>query len=423
MGKKLFLAVTAAIVVVAAAPALDSGSREKPNVILITVDALRADHLGIYGYDRNTTPRIDRFAQRNTVFTDAISPSASTLPSIAGVFTSRYPYEDQIVARKLRKTRPAWQNNLSLIQELEQAGYHTHGIVSHEYLRERWGFGENFDRYNDEFLQRFVKKPPRNESLSRFMYRKKYWEGRTAEETTDLALEALQKRKEPFFLWLHYFDPHSPYMPPEKKYLKQFSTEFKGKNTTREYHIHGYRANISSRQLHRLKNRYAAEVAYTDHHIGRLFDALEKKGMMEDTLVVLTSDHGECLGSHGIIDHNYLHRCSLHVPLITHFPGRESARIQSPVSTVDILPTILSEIRISYSQPVRGENLFSGEHRRYQYAENLHTHVLFDSRKGNQTSILSEKIENRRFETIPPNGKRDLSHRILERLEKLGYKR
>lgn len=387
------------------------------NVVFITVDALRADHLGTYGYSRNTSPNIDRFASESTVFMNTTSPSATTILSMPSVFTSLYPVRDGVVPENPAGRSPSWRNELSLVGRFQEAGYQTKGIVAHEYVKSRYGFDRYFDSFDDDFIQG-MENHSENSSMTNFGLIKRYWNRRTGGETSDLARSYLEKEAErPFFLWLHYAGTHSPYMPPEKKYLERFREPYNGSAQGGTYYYDGQQHRLSGEEVQDIRNGYDAEIAYNDAKIQEVLQELERQGMYENTIVVLTADHGECLGEHGIFNHNFLYRCSLKVPLIVHVPGKQPERVERPVSTIDVMPTLLELAGIEREGWRRGENLFSQDHRSYQYAENRTHHIIYNYGSGNPLrDIEEESIElNASFEN------RDLPGNIRERLEELGY--
>jgi arylsulfatase A-like enzyme len=416
----------------------DNQQSENYNVVFVTIEATQADHLGTYGYDRNTSPNLDQFAKNNYVFTNAISPSATTILSMPAVFTSLYPKTDRAVARTPSKADPVWHNNLSLVRQFQENGYHTKAIVSHEYVKSRWDFDKYFDDFDDDFVQeantsKGLSDPSiSNTELSKkdFEFYKKYWEERNAEETTQLANQYIKKNKQPFFLWLHYFDPHSPYMPPEKKYLEMFETPYEGENKTEKYYMGAAYRNVSESRIHNLRNQYDSEIRYTDSQIGNLLETLEKQNLTDETIIVITADHGECVGENNVFDHNELHRCSLHVPLIIHIPeelrqsaGKTGKRIDRPVSTIDIFPTLLQLLNMENNRLVRGESLFSGNHRNYQYAERgdgkQHEYQIFNY--GSNNSF--QEIKQTRYDNEKIQKEQKISKEVAKRLENLGYKK
>ena len=273
-----------------------------PNVVLITIDTLRADHLGSYGYERPTTPRIDQLAAESLVFEDAHAPSSWTLPSLASLMTSVYPSSHGTILRE----QVLGDGFRSLAEQLQGNGYYTGGIVSQAFASRRFGLDRGFSYFDDKLAEL---------SRGNELFKK------TSKVLSDkaikwLAARAAEETPRPWFLWLHYFDPHLAYVP-HSGYSEQFGTE-------------------------KDIDLYDGEIAWTDFHVGRVLDALRDSGFEENTVVVLTSDHGEEFGDHGGRYHRTtLYREVLHVPLIVRIPGRPPERSSRLTSLVDVAPLIL----------------------------------------------------------------------------------
>jgi choline-sulfatase len=308
--------------------ALGAGSDPKgPNIVLITIDTLRADHCSVYGYGLRTTPRLEKLAREGARVRTAYVPLPSTGPAHASLFTSRYPLAHQVLknGHVLAAEYPV------LAEVLAGAGYRTAAFVSSFVLDDRFGYGQGFESYDDDFRGA--------DSSYRSM---KSWEGfevpgefdRRANETTERAISWLREngRRGSFFLWIHYMDPHEPYDPPEpwrKKYVEP---------------------TMGRRNLRRAVALYDAEIAFTDGEVGRLLDALDDTSPPEATLVVVTADHGEELVEHGFMGHGApLYEETLRVPLLVRWSERIPAGsvIQGPVEIVDVMPTILGLAGIS----------------------------------------------------------------------------
>lgn len=288
---------------------LNAGPDPRPQtartpVILITIDTLRADRLGCYGAKSVSTPAMDQLAADGVRFSDALSQVPITLPSHAVILTGTYPMYNGV--RDFTSTGlPA---NIGMISEaFHRHGYLTAAFVSAFVLDRTWGFDRGFDTYDDQFEARQYE--TRNPGEIR----------RPGNVTVDHVLAWLKTHSEaasgkPFFIWVHLYDPHSPYDPPEP---------------------------FHSRYAGRL---YDGEVAYTDSQLARLFGFLKKQGLYDRALIVLLSDHGESLGEHGEAEHGFfIYNSTLHVPLIFKLPDAvEQGRvINAPVGTVDVSPTLL----------------------------------------------------------------------------------
>ena len=284
----------------------------RTNVLFICVDTLRHDHLGYAGSDLPVSPNIDALAERGLVFTNAYSQAGWTLPSMATLFTGLYPSATGATDfhRSLNWGVP------TLARLLLDAGYDTRGFVSHLLLTPRHGLNNGFRKFDFSVLEMGH---PHDTS--------------TAERLSDLAIEDLDRLEEPFFMWVHYFDPHFEYLEHEDW------SEF-GDETVR---------------------RYDQEIAYTDHQIGRLLSALEERGMLERTIVVFTSDHGEEFGEHGGEFHYTSYEEVVRVPLVFAGPGIEAGSTNVQAQQIDMLPTVLSLLGVdAVPEGLPGRDLLSG---------------------------------------------------------------
>ena len=287
------------------------------NVILITIDTLRSDHVSCYGDSQVETPNIDRLAGEGVRFSNAASTVPFTLPAHSSIMTGTYPPRHGIrenVGYFLGDDPP------TIAQSLQAAGRETGGFVSAFVLDSRWGIGRGFDRYFDDFdLSEFE-----NPNLGSVQ--------RSGDQTIAEALRWLDARQQesPFFLWLHLYDPHDPYTPPEP-----FASQYRGRP-------------------------YQGEVAYTDSLIGNFRSALEERAVFDRSLVILTADHGEGLGDHGEQFHGYfVYDTTIRVPLIIRFPGAAARGevIDHPVSHIDLLPTVLETIGLPVPTDAQGASL------------------------------------------------------------------
>jgi arylsulfatase A-like enzyme len=322
----------------AALAALAGGCRrapDRPNLVLVTVDTLRADHTTPYGYGRDTTPVLARLAREGVVVDQAYAPMATTGPSHAALLTSRYP----IALGYLRNGQRLDEGLTTLAERLHAAGYRTSAAVSSFVLDKRLGFAQGFGTYECTF-----EKQRATATMER-------WEGlavpagfdRRADETTDIALAWLARRGKdrPFFLWVHYFDPHQPYAPPAP-----YDRRFPGAGQPGP-------AGITA--------LYDGEIAFADRELGRLVDAIEAEGLSGRTLLVVTADHGEGLMQHGHMGHGlHLYEEAVRVPLVYRWPGSLPAgtRVPGPVEHVDLVPTVLDLLGLPRGQEdVQGQSL------------------------------------------------------------------
>jgi len=313
-------------------------TRAARNVVLVTIDTLRTDRISCYGSDRLDTPNIDRFAEEGVRFTNAATTVPFTLPAHSSILTGLYPPGHGVrenVGYTIDGRVP------TLAEVLSNAGWATAGFVSAFVLDGRWGVGRGFDHYFDDF------------DLSGFESANLSSVQRTGDVTVAEAVRWLDRRPSdrPFFLWLHLYDPHDPYEPPEP-----------------------YKSAYANRP-------YDGEVAFTDSLIGEFRRALEDRGLLGSTMVVLTSDHGEGLGDHGESSHGFfLYDTTVHVGLIVRLPGGEPAgrTVDAAVSHVDLMPTILDAVNLDPPAPVHGKSLIpliDGEDRdssRGVYSESLY---------------------------------------------------
>ncbi|MGE4608888.1 MAG: sulfatase [Myxococcota bacterium] len=290
--------------------------------MLISIDTLRADHLGLYGYSRPTSPGIDAFAEQAVVFEDASSTSPWTLPAHASLFSGRYPEHHRLTSFERRL--PLGVETIAA--RLTQLGFDTRAVVNTHLLTNRFGLDYGFAKlkYVEEALVRV--------SPSTWV--------------TDQAMEWIaEPRERPMFLFMHYYDVHSDYASLPR-YRERFERPYEGEIDGSTLHLkefrHGVRS-IDARDADHLIDLYDAGVRQTDEEIDRLFAFLHERGELDTSLVVLTSDHGEEFLEHGSVLHGASQYAEvLRVPLILRYPPvLPPLRVRSPVSLVDVVPTIL----------------------------------------------------------------------------------
>jgi arylsulfatase A-like enzyme/Tfp pilus assembly protein PilF len=302
------------------APACGRKGADAPrtlNVLLITIDTLRADHLGCYGDREARTPEIDHLAASGVVFENAVTVVPVTLPSHASIMTGAYPASHGVHNNGSYRLRDGATTFAGILHE---RGYRTAAVVAGYPLAARFGLAQGFDSYDDRL-------PPERER--QIGYREK-----PAADVSRAGLEFLDRAApegtSPFFLWLHFFDPHAPYAPPEP-YAAQFAGRL-----------------------------YDGEIAYVDAEVGRVLERVRRPDLAANTLVVLMSDHGEGLGEHGEWTHGvFLYDSTLRVPLVMSMPGTLPAgkRIGPLARSIDVLPTVLGVLRLPVPPPVQGESL------------------------------------------------------------------
>lgn len=317
----------------------------KPNILLVLIDTLRADHLHCYGYSRKTSPAIDELASRGVLFEEAISAAPWTLPSAMSLLTGRLPSRHRVENDTLRLAP-----SIPLLPGvLKEAGYATSAVVSHIYVSSAFGFDRGFDHFDDFGLSK--------------NYRFEAGLEPRAAAVTDRALQQIRTlKRRPFFLLVHYFDPHWDYAPPAP-FDRRFAGPYRGKVTGSyqsfaEYTVPGMKLAPEDRQ--HLLDLYDGEIAYADSEIGRLLRGLAAAGLSERTVVVVTSDHGEEFKEHDSMGHGRnLYDEVVKVPLIVAVPGEGSRarRIHEQVRTLDLFPTLCRMGGGAVPPGIEGEDL------------------------------------------------------------------
>ena len=292
----------------------DSFSQDKsskPNVLLVTIDTLRADRLSCYDESFVKTPNIDGLAAKGIIFTRAFAHNTLTLPSHANILLGTVPPYHGV---HTNVNFVVEEKYITLAEHLKLNGYATAAFIGGATLDSRFGLDQGFDIYDDTFM---AKGGPKFEEAER-----------GAEEVIGAALSWIQSQKGPWFAWIHIFDPHYPYEPPPP-----FREQYAGRP-------------------------YDGEVAFTDFALGRVFGILEEKRQEQNTLVVLTSDHGESLGEHGEKTRGFFaYNSTLWVPLIIYYPGIQSGVCEEAAAHVDIFPTVCDVIGVDKPPALQGISL------------------------------------------------------------------
>ncbi len=310
-----------------------------PNVLFIVLDTVRADSVSLYGYERNTTPRLEALARSGVRFDNAIAPAPWTLPSHAAMFSGRLPVD--LSADWLR---PLDRTHATLAEALQQRGYVTVGEVANLlYTTSATGLDRGFLTYADfpfsisTLMQQSWVVRPLAVELRRNLGEEDKMVRKSAAEVTDAFLGWLRNRSDrPFFAFLNYFDAHAPYLPPPP-----YDTLYGGGDPVVDL---SRQREWSPAEIQRALNSYEGAITFMDAQLGRLFDELKRQGIAENTLIIVTSDHGEQFGEHGLFGHaNSLYRAVLHVPLVVSYPPKVPAGVSvaTPVSLVDLASTVM----------------------------------------------------------------------------------
>ena len=285
------------------------------NLVVVTIDTLRPDHLHCYGYPNIETPNVDRVAQNGVLFENAVTQTPLTPPSHASMFTGLYPTSHHVRDTGGFILQPS---SITLATILQQQGWDTAAFISSAVLKKLFGLNRGFAVYDDQ-----MPKPGKAHEFIEDAERR-------AGETVDHAVRWLDAQSgKPFFLWVHVYDPHAPYNPPAP-----FADQYK-------------------------ERPYDGEIAYADHELGRLFDALHKKSPPDRTLIAVLSDHGESLGQHGEYSHGvFLYDSTLRIAFLMSGPGIPGGlRVKQQARTVDLLPTILELMGARSPAGIQGASL------------------------------------------------------------------
>lgn len=287
-----------------------------PSVVVVTLDTTRSDHLGCYGDKSIATPNLDALARSGARFANAFSPVPVTLPAHTALFTGSFPMATGMHDFSDNKLPP---NVVTLAKVLHDHGYATAAFLGAAVLNSRFGLNQGFDIYFDHFDSHRL-----DETTMDLVKR-------SADQVVDNALGWLKiNPPRPFFLWVHLYDAHYPYTPPEP-----FASRYAGRP-------------------------YDGEIAFVDSQVGRLFAFLNDMGVFENALVVVSGDHGEGLGEHGEKTHGFfIYNSTLHVPLIIKVPGAKAATVEKAASLVDVMPTVLQALHLPIPPSVQGRSLLS----------------------------------------------------------------
>jgi arylsulfatase A-like enzyme/Tfp pilus assembly protein PilF len=408
---------------------LSAAGLARPNILLVTLDTTRADHLSPYGYSHSVAPHLERIAREGVLFRSCTAPSAFTLPSHSSIFTGTYPAFHGV---RINGTAALSEGHETLAEILAANGYRTGAFIGAFVLDGRWGLNQGFDRYDDLL------------DLTKFGKIDLAGVQRPANEVVDAALGWLGEPSEsPFFAWIHLYDPHAPYEPPEPWYSR-----------------------FESRGMVGL---YDGELAFADSEIGRVLTWLEEEGLANETILAVMGDHGEALGSHGELTHGYfVYDYAVQVPFLLRTPLAETRQleVEELVRTIDLYPTLLEMLNLEIPEAVQGRSLVSllegstWETASYAYSESMVPYLqygwspmysirterykyidaptpeLYDlvADPGEETNLASQrarttaelrKVLQRIYEEsrvgAPEPEEADLDRETLDRLAALGY--
>jgi arylsulfatase A-like enzyme len=348
--------------------------RDTPDVFLISLDTTRADHLSLYGYQRATSPNLEAFAADALTFTQARSTAGWTLPGHASMLTGMYPSRHgahlaggwlpgQSIDGRRNVAFPLAPDKITLAEELRDRGYTTGGFVANfSYLYRDFGIGQGFQVYDDAPGLLLRVRPPAVRFAQRFapgFCLKPY---RTARDMNHLALSWLDQAPagRPVFAFVNYMEPHQPWLAPPPFDHWVWELPQAGRLVTQDLYTHEVK-HFSDEELAFIRANYDGQVAAMDAALGELIAALKAHGRYDNALIIVTADHGELLGEHGFVGHmgRMLYEPLLHVPMVVKYPGADHprGRIDTPVQTLDVTPTVLTEAGATVPAAVQGEPL------------------------------------------------------------------
>ncbi|WP_048067104.1 sulfatase [Haloquadratum walsbyi] len=419
-------------------------SEDWENIILLSADALRADHLSCYGYHRDTSPILDDLVEESIRFANAYSASSHTREAVPALLTGKYP--DIAVDSEYHL------DSDTIASTLSEEGYATAGFHSNPFVSRAYGFDRGFDVFDDDLhlgqhkiialAQRALDKV-RNRHYAR------------AEEINERSLDWIDSLDDgdPFFLWNHYMDTHGPYEPPGE-YATLYSEQDLSDRDAQSLYQRAIDnpESITETEQQLLIDLYDAEIRYNDEYIGTFLDELRERGLLEQSLLIVTADHGDAFGEHGYYEHpRYLHDEIIKVPLVVRPPSGRNEVVKTPVSTLDVGATIKSAVGVAAAGEgvsllgtlpadrtvfcqARGEDEHSHLRR---YASRSAGGACFCERDrelgrikfGEYTDFtLCEEVESHINERIridngePVNNKGEVNEEIERRLDALGYK-
>jgi len=352
----------------------------KTNVILISIDTLRADHLSCYGYRRKTSPNIDSFARKSVLFTGAKTQTTSTAPSLASVLTGTYPNRHLLNANKAN----FHDFNITLAETLKKYDYKTAAFQTNINAGTRFGFNQGFDYFED---WNFIENDTFSESRS----------------LNSKIIPWLRKNSgQKFFLWIHYLDPHTPYIVPPEYERLYIGDSMYGKNKDKKIkigdspygEIKHQAALKGTTDIDYYVAQYDAEIKFNDDSIGELFRVFDELNLFQNSLIILTADHGESLGEHNYYfshgDNTY--GPTAWVPLVIYHSSLPAGRVISNlVELVDIYPTVTELLGLSTEPQVQGRSLLSLVFNNSSDSKFEYAHIVGSYNFGYQTHAIQDK--------------------------------
>lgn len=347
--------------------------------VLIVIDTLRADHVGVYGAPADLTPRIDAFAQDAVVYADALAASSWTRPAVASLFTGRYPTAVDMLTKQ-----DALSDELeTLAEQLSAAGVSCRAVSTNGNAGRSFGFAQGFEAFHDDLPGTGY---PGDVQVT------------PAEAVTAKALEVLEAlpAESPFFLFLHYVDPHAPYLPhPEQQAGDVPPGRFDGSRARLNALEKLSAADRTAEDEARIRYLYAGEVRYCDAWIGTLLDELSLRHDLDELLVLITSDHGEGLWDHGLRGHGQdLYEEMIRVPLVVRFPhgrGPTHGRVEGFVNHVDVAPTVLSAFGLEVPEVMQGRDLTVSRGNAFGYSEMDQLGIDLESVSDGRTKLIRDR--------------------------------
>ncbi len=392
--KKIFALITLTIFILLALPTIyyytipiekkiDDKICEGCNVILVTFDALRTDRLGIYGYEKDTSPNIDALSRKSYVFTDSMSQSGSTMYSFPSLFTSKLPYTDDILGRGGNIAYLKNDADITISEVLKEHGYSTYAVTTVKFATRDQRINNGFDVFDEDYTS--------------------YEKG---DNTRRRAMNKIENNDgNHFFLWMHFRQPHDPFDPSMELFQEFYDNPDNeptmynitgpskiasnwGKKIYEEvldYYVNvkgekpvetvffNTRLNMTKTMIKQVNALYDASIREVDKEFGLFLEYLESKGLDKNTVIIISADHGESLGEHSHIGHNKLHQQVIHTPLIVHLPDNKHKTLDYPVMNIDIFPTILEVLGLKIPKNmsrrgriwIRGITLFNESREEY----------------------------------------------------------